>query len=200
MRPRVSARRALCLSLGSVLALAACERSSPTAPPEALQPATTSAPGIQQENLAPLSANSATTGELPTTGSRLLPVASARALQDDGGIGLEAERVCDVHPAATFELRIGARIEEARLVLTNARGVMLPASGSTELLGDTTFRLVPTDPLRPGEYVLRLEGLAGRTVRDDVGRGYEPITFRLHVPGEPDRESARSKAHRRSAP
>jgi hypothetical protein len=107
-----------------------------------------------------------------------------------------------VEPSATFQVRVRARTEEARLVLADAQGAMVPSSGSTEVALDTEFQLAPTEPLRPGSsYVLRLEGLAGRIVRDVNGRGYEPVTFRVLVTGRQDPVPARRKAarHRRGS-
>jgi len=123
-----------------------------------------------------------------------LPVTSALVIEAGGGVGLDRERLSAVAPTASFEVRIGIRATEARLVLEDAQGALVPATGSTEVGADTAFELKPSEPLKPGStFLLRLEGQRGRIVRDPEGHSYEPLVFRVRVNGSPEPAPPRRK-------
>jgi len=170
--------RALAAALAG-FALAGC---SGQAPPPQVEKAPPGSP-VPSDGGSPL-AVPATSIAAPASPGRL-PVEAAQARAPDGITALFPDATATVAPTSSYLVRIGVRVPEARLVLVDAQDSILPASGSTELGAATSFELAPADPLRPGAtYVLRLEGLSGRLVRDSAGRLYEPVSFRVIAAGK----------------
>lgn len=190
--------RALGLALGTLL-VAGCERALPPAPVAAAAdagPADTASPlpvgtaAVSSPGLTAISSGA---------GPGALPVDSAQALEGEGAAALDAQQVAIVGPTATFQVRVAVPAREARLVLEDAQGALVPATGSTEVGAGAAYELKPTEPLLPGgSYVLRLEGLASRSVQDAAGRSYQPLSFRLRVTGKEEPPPPRRKrTHRR---
>jgi hypothetical protein len=91
-----------------------------------------------------------------------------------------------VDPAASFELELAARLVDARLVLVDGRGDLVPATGTREIAGSTKITLQPVAPLTPGSrYALRLDGSAQRELRDAGGRSFAPLMLPLLAAGSP---------------
>lgn len=111
---------------------------------------------------------------------------SAAALEPAARIALTPGGEVVVHPAATFEVELSARVADARLVLVDARDDLVPASGSRELAAATRLTLAPTAPLVPGSrYVLRLDGATDRELHDDAGRAFSAVSLPLLAAGSP---------------
>jgi len=86
--------------------------------------------------------------------------------------------------SASFEVRAGAVLPGARLVLVDAQDQLVAGSADTEVGSDSRFTFTPSDPLRPGgSYLLRLEGLSGPAVTTPDGRSYLPASFPVQAPG-----------------
>lgn len=126
-----------------------------------------------------------------------LPLAVAEANPEDGGLPLSLTAVSSVPPRSGFEVRIRVRLPEARLLLVDAQGAIVPSGGTTEIADETRFTLTPTDPLRPGTgFELRLEGLASRTPHGSDGRAYEPLSLPFRTTGDPPSAPPRRQATR----
>lgn len=184
-----------------VVALAftgACsERTNPPPPePEAPAPAIVAAPERAPE---PAPAP-------PAGPASLLPlVRSAAAVEPAGPAPLPSDGEAVVDPGASFEVELGAVVPEVRLVLLDAQDAHVAAEAARELGETTRLTLVPAAPLAPGaRYVLRLEGLSARDLRDAADRTYAPHSYALLVAGtppppEPKKPPSRRKASRRAA-
>ena len=195
-------------SLVLVLALLACQ--STEAPPEPGATATMSAAPDASSGAA-TSADGGRGVEVRADGggapadpaaSRvvpLLPLAGALASRPGGTTPLGPDGVADVDPSATFEVRVGARVPAARMLLLDAQDAIVASSSSTEIGPESVFRLSPAEPLRSGSsYVLRLEGLHSRAVLDADGHSYGPLSLRLRVTGDPPAAPGR-RSRKRSA-
>lgn len=111
---------------------------------------------------------------------------SAAALEPAARIPLTPGGEVVVHPAATFEVELSARVADARLVLVDARDDLVPASGSRELAAATRLTLAPAAPLVPGSrYLLRLDGATDRELHDDAGRAFSAVSLPLLAAGSP---------------
>jgi hypothetical protein len=130
-----------------------------------------------------------------------MPVASAEARAAGTATSLSRGPSSAVDPASTFEVRVSAPARDARLVLLDAQDVVVPASVDSEVGAESRFTLVPVEPLRPGSsYQLRLEGLGGRLVRSDDGKGFEPLVLSLQILGTPPPRAPPKKAKKKRAP
>jgi hypothetical protein len=91
-----------------------------------------------------------------------------------------------VDPAATFEVELAPRLDDARLVLVDAAGAHVAAKDVREGAATTRLTLAPATPLVPGSrYVLRVDGAAVREMHDGDGRAFEPLGFAVLVAGTP---------------
>ncbi len=91
-----------------------------------------------------------------------------------------------VEPGATFDIRVSAPLQDARLVLLDAQDAIVPSTGGADVDAGTRFHLAPSEPLRAaGRYLLRIEGLENRMVRSTAGQRFEPFALLLVVSGEP---------------
>jgi hypothetical protein len=88
---------------------------------------------------------------------------------------------------ASFRVDAAAALRDARLVLYDAQDALVPAEETAEIgSAASRFTVAPGRPLRGGaRYVLRLEGAAGRDLRDLSGTAYRPVAFSLLAAGEP---------------
>ncbi len=109
-----------------------------------------------------------------------------------------------VEPQARFRVEAGAPLADARLALYDAQESMVPVEEEDEIgSAASRYQVTPSRPLRPGaRYTLRLEGAAGRTVRDLDDRRYRPISFSVLVAGQapadrPAKKGAKKTARRR---
>lgn len=142
----------------------------------------------------------------PAGPASILPlVRAAAAVEPAGPAPLPSDGEAVVDPGASFEVELGAVVPEVRLVLLDAQDAHVAAEAARELGETTRLTLVPAAPLAPGaRYVLRLEGLSARDLRDAADRTYAPHSFALLVAGtppppEPKKPPRRRKASRRAA-
>lgn len=184
------------------LALASCSpapgpAAAPVAPDAGEAPAS-AGPLQSGDATAPSADAGPVAAPAPDGGLLPLPLASAQAVAADGGAPLAVDSASSVDPSSTFEVRVGSRLPDARLVLLDAQDSLVASGGSTDVGAETVFRLAPAAPLRPGSlYTLRLEGLPSRAVADASGRTYEPLSFRLRAAGDPPPSPSRRKSTRR---
>jgi hypothetical protein len=127
-----------------------------------------------------------------------LPIRVAEARTPGGSVALSPAGTTEVPGGSAFEVSVGARVDEARLQLLDARDAAVPASGTTVIDAETRFTLAPDEPLRPGEYVLRLEGLRSAPPRTADGTAFAPAAWRVSVAGTASAQPARRKAKRPS--
>jgi len=185
--------RVFTAACAATAALASCSGESAPSPAEGARPGA----GEPADGGSPLS-TPATTHPATTVVPVPLPVELAQARDGSDATTLAPDAATTVAPSSSFALRVRARVPEARLVLLDAQDAIVPGSGSAEVDASTFFELAPAAPLRPGaNYTLRLEGLAGRTVRDASGRLYEPASFRVVAAGKADRPPREGSPHRR---
>jgi hypothetical protein len=134
------------------------------------------------------------------TGPRALPVSLASALGSTGEVALVPQVPSVIDPAAAFRVEIGARLDDARLVLLDEQEALVPTQGTVELGAVTRFTLKPDQPLRPGSsYTLRLDGAAIREIHGENGP-YAPVSFQLKTTGErppPASAGQKNRKHRR---
>lgn len=128
------------------------------------------------------------------------PPAVARAsVHEPGGtqpLSPDGETVVD--PVSSFELELGGRLTDARLVLIDGADAHVPAAASREVGATTRFLLRPAAPLVPGSrYVLRVEGAATSDLHDAAGRAYAPRAFTLLVAGTPPPPEPKRRPKRR---
>lgn len=92
-----------------------------------------------------------------------------------------------VAPQARFRVEAGAPLADARLALYDAQESMVPVEEEDEIgSAASRYQITPSKPLRPGSrYTLRLEGAAGRDIRDLDDRRYRPLSFSILTAGEP---------------
>ncbi len=105
-----------------------------------------------------------------------------------------------VDPAATFRVVAGASLADARLALYDAQQALVEAEEHAEIGSAVSrYTLAPARPLRPGSrYLLRLEGAAGRRIRELGERTFLPLSFAIATTGDPPAEAPpRKKAKRR---
>ena len=123
----------------------------------------------------------------PAAPASILPlVRAAAAVEPAGPAPLAHDGEAVVDPGASFEIELGAVVPDVRLVLLDAQDAHVAAESARELGRTTRLTLVPAAPLSPGSrYVLRLEGLAARDLRDADDRAYAPQAFALLVAGTP---------------
>ncbi len=113
-----------------------------------------------------------------------LPVLSAVARAPGVSVSLAANAATSVEPTSSFEVRVGAPLRSARLVLLDAQDAMVPSVSDIEIGSETVVTLVPDDVLRPGStYLLRVEGISGRLLASDGGKSFEPAGFPLQTTG-----------------
>jgi hypothetical protein len=181
--------------------LGACsENSTAAAPaPNSLMPAAIAVPAERAPDTEPEPAPA------PAAPASILPlVRSAAAVETAGPAPLVSDGEAVVDPAASFEIELGAAVPEVRLVLLDAQDAHVAAESARELGATTRLTLVPAAPLAPGaRYVLRIEGLSTRDLRDAEDRAYAPHSFALLVAGTPlppePKKPRRRQAARRSA-
>jgi hypothetical protein len=128
-----------------------------------------------------------------------LPLTSAEARVGQASTALAAGAPTTVEPESTFEVRVSARLREARLVLLDAQDLLVPATVDSEMSeAGSRFTLLPQEPLRPGSaYLLRLEGIGGRVVRSATDGSYEPLVLPLRVSGSPPPRPPPKKAKKK---
>jgi hypothetical protein len=115
-----------------------------------------------------------------------MPLAGAEARHAGVGTPLTPGSAAAVEPMSSFEVRVAARVRDARLVLHDAQDVLVPAEVEAELGSESRFLLIPAEPLRPGgAYVLRMEGTGSRRVMSDGGTTFEPLVLPIQVLGTP---------------
>jgi hypothetical protein len=142
----------------------------------------------------------------PVGPASILPLVRLAAVVESAGpASLAGDGEAVVDPGASFEIELGAAVPEVRLVLLDAHDAHVAAQSVRELGETTRLTLMPAAPLAPGaRYVLRLEGLSTRDVRDADDRAYAPHSFALLVAGTPPppepKKPARRQAPRRAAP
>jgi hypothetical protein len=176
----------------ALTALSACsDRSTPPAPAPSAAAPTERAPADER---APEAAPVGPAPVLP-----LVRVAAAVELAGPAPLASDGEAVVD--PGASFEIELGAVVPEVRLVLLDAQDAHVAAQSVRELGETTRLTLVPAAPLAQGaRYVLRLEGLSTRDLRDADDRAYAPHSFALLVAGTPPPPEAKKPPGRRKAP
>jgi hypothetical protein len=166
------------------LAVMACRPGSPEAPPGA--PAGTGTPGTGSA-VGPGGATGAVAAPAP---QEPMPVLFAVARSGDTVTPLDAAGIQAPGPAPSFEVRAGAVLTAARLVLLDGQDQLVAGSGDAEFGTDSRFTFTPASPLRPGAtYLLRLEGITGPAVSAPDGRTFLPAAFPVQVPGAPARPS-----------
>jgi hypothetical protein len=163
--------------LPAVLLLLACERRAP--PQAALEPAPEppSPPAAAEPPAAPAAA-------LPSPAPAA--IRGAAALEPGEVVApLAPEEESLLDPAASFRLELAGPSHDARLVLLDASGAAVPATGRGEIGEATVLFLTPSAPLTPGaRYQLRLDGAVTRDFH--VGDApHPPVAFALKVIGEP---------------
>jgi len=185
--------------LSCILALSAalgCSRPSPS-----LEPASAPALALPDAGLLDADGGSAATPDAghAETGPRALPVSLASALGATGEVALVPQVPSVIDPAAAFRVEIGARLEDARLILLDEQEALVPTQGTVELGPVTRFTLRPDQPLRPGSsYTLRLDGAAIREIHGESGT-YAPVSFQLKTTGErpaPASSGQKNRKHR----
>lgn len=113
-------------------------------------------------------------------------VLSATAVEPTGPAPLSAGAETVVDPAASFTVDVSVALPDARLVLLDAQEAHVPATHVREVGTATRFSLSPASPLVPASrYLLRIEGGAGRELRDARGAELAPLTFAVLVAGTP---------------
>ena len=136
--------------------------------------------------------------ERPLSPAATAILRSAAALEPAARVPLTPGGEVVVHPAATFELDLSARVADARLVLVDARDDLVAASGSRELAAGTRLTLAPATPLVPGSrYVLRLDGVTDRELHDDAGRAFSAVSLPLLAAGSPPPPQPKKPARKR---
>jgi hypothetical protein len=120
--------------------------------------------------------------------ARPLPVLFAVARNGDAMVALAPETVTMPGPVPAFEVRAGAALPGARLVLLDSQDALVPGSGESEIGSESRFTFTPSQPLRPGAtYLLRLEGRSGPGLSAADGVPYLPASFPVQVPGSAGR-------------
>ncbi len=189
---------AACLAL-----VAACTASPPppAAPGGSTGPSGSTGPGPFAGGTGPVAAAPTGPAEPPAPAVPApLPVMSAVARAPGVSVSLAAGAATSVEPTSSFEVRLGAPLRSARLVLLDGQDAMVPSVSDIEVAGgETVMTLVPDDVLRPGStYLLRVEGLAGRLLPSDGGRSFEPAGFPLQTTGTaPPKAPAKKSGKRR---
>jgi hypothetical protein len=167
------------------LAILAC-RPSPPAVPAAPVVVAATGPAPATGPVAPAPTSPAIA--LPTP--RPLPILFAVARTGGTLVPLSPGVNSVAGPMAAFEIRAGAALPSARLVLLDAQDALVAGSGEVEVGSDTRFTFAPSEPLRAGgSYLLRLEGLTGPGIAGTDGAAYLPAAFPIQVPGHPGRPS-----------
>jgi hypothetical protein len=178
----------LVVAAAAWLALVAACSAAPPPPPApggATGPSGPSGPGPVAPGASPGAAAATGTAEVPVPAVPApLPVLSAAARAPGASVPLTAGSPTSVEPTSSFEVRIGARLRSARLVLLDAQDAMVPSVSDIEVGTETVMTLVPDDVLRPGStYLVRVEGLSGRLLQSDGGKSFEPAGFPLQTTG-----------------
>jgi hypothetical protein len=187
-------RRLSCIF--AVLAAIGCSRPSPSS-----EPASASAPALPDAGSVEVDGGSAAFPDAghTETGPRVLPVSLASALGATGEVALVPQVPSVIDPAAAFRVEIGARLEDARLILLDEQEALVATQGSVELGPVTRFTLRPDQPLRPGtSYTLRVDGASIREIHGESGP-YAPVSFQLKTTGErppPASSGQKSRKHR----
>ncbi len=160
-------------------------------PPTGSPPATAPAGATGASASAGPSAGGAPTGPTGSPAAPApLPVLFAVVRAGESVTPLDPAGVTAPGPAPSFEVRAGAVLPGARLVLVDAQDQLVAGAADTEIGADSRFTFVPSDPLRPGgSYLLRLEGLSGPAVTTPDGRTYLPASFPIQAPGTAVRPS-----------
>ncbi len=106
-----------------------------------------------------------------------------------------------VEPRARFRVEASAPLADARLALYDAQESMVPVEEEDEIgSAASRYQITPSRPLRPGSrYTLRLEGAAGRDIRDLDDRRYRPLSFSILTAGEPPADRPVKKGAKKKA-
>jgi hypothetical protein len=159
---------------GALLSLALLQAPAPVADPPPASPSTPAEPQPQ-----PPPAPPAPSFDPP-------PLTTAFAVEAAARLALTPSAEVVVDPAASFEMELAARLVDARLVLVDGRGDLVPATGTREVGAHTRLTLQPAAPLTPGSrYALRLDGSAQRELRDAGGRSFAPLMLPILAAGTP---------------
>lgn len=128
-----------------------------------------------------------------------MPLQSAEARIGGVATPLATGTPAVVEPASSFEVRVGAPLRDARLLLLDGQDVLVPAAAESEVSSTgSRFTLQPQEPLQPGgTYMLRLEGLGGRLVRSATDATYEPLVLPVKVSGSPPPRPPPKKAQKK---
>ncbi|HET7824773.1 MAG TPA: hypothetical protein VFK90_05550 [Anaeromyxobacter sp.] len=131
----------------------------------------------------------------------LAPLSRAVVVEPSGSSALSPASETVVDPGSTFQVELGVRIPDARLVLLDAADAHVPARSTHEVGDKTQLALAPAQPLAPGSrYVLRVEGATSRELRDG-DRAWAPLSFPLLTAGTPPppepKKKPKAKAKRR---
>jgi hypothetical protein len=122
----------------------------------------------------------------PPSPSATAILRSAVAVEPAARVPLTPGGEVVVHPGASFEVELSARVSDARLVLVDARDDLVPASATREVGAGTRLTLTPAAALVPASrYALRLDGAADRELHDDAGRAFAAVTLPLLAAGAP---------------
>lgn len=178
---------------GDAAAPAGTPATAPTTTPTptATPPTTATIPMSAPRSPAPSPA------ALPPPPSAAVLLRTAVSVEPAGRVPLvETETVID--PAATFELELGARCPDARLLLLDQQDALVAGTSTQDLGATTKLTLAPAAPLRPGSrYVLRVDGAATRELHDAYGRAFGPVSRPLLVAGTPPPPEPKKPARRR---
>jgi hypothetical protein len=184
------------LPLAAALALAAACGPRPEPAPQPAPAPATPAPGATPT---PTPTAAPIPPPAPTPPRSSLDLAKELVAVEPGGelpLSRDAETVVD--PAATFRVVLGARLEDARLLLLDGADAALPAKGTREVGETTVLTLAPSAPLVPGSrYQLRLDGDRTRELRDGQGSVHAPFTLALLAAGTPPPPEPAKKRRRR---
>lgn len=113
-----------------------------------------------------------------------LPVQFAVSRAAEEIVPLAHGEMATVGPAASFEVRVGASLPGARLILLDAQDALVAGSGEAEIGRESRYTFVPAEPLRLGaSYRLRLEGLESRNLPAADGTTYLSAEFPVQVAG-----------------
>lgn len=200
-------RRVEALLAGLAVLASACARSERDTLPQAgaagpgpvVLASTTAAPSVAT-SIPPADITSTTTAAPPRPPA--LPATAilraAVAVEPAARLPLTPGAEVVVHPTATFEVELSARVADAQLSLVDARDDLVPASATREVGAGTKLTLSPAAPLVPASrYVLRLEGLSDRELHDDAGRAFAGLTLPLLAAGDPPPPEPKKAAKKR---
>jgi hypothetical protein len=199
------ARRLPALLTGLAVLAGACSRSGRDPTPQAGGPdpgpavvvATTVAPS-SAAGAAPSLVTSTAVPPRPPAPPATAILRAAVAVEPAARLPLTPGAEVVVHPEATFEVELSARVADARLALVDARDDLVPASATRELGAGTKLTLAPAAPLVPASrYVLRLDGVSDRDLHDDAGRAFAAVTLPLLAAGAPPPPEPKKAAKKR---